>query len=384
MSKLKTYLRDPLSAELMAALKAAPPMKSALLDITHKCNLRCVGCYYFTEGMDAHRKERDDGKFLAWVEAEAARGTNMLNVVGGEPALEVDRLRVLAEHFHLIVVTNGTMPLPMKGLEDVRVAVSFWGDEKQDLQLRGRGKSRIFDQALEHFRDDPRAGFYYTTVPGFSEGIRPASERIIENGNFIAYNFYGDLTSLGGRYDHRGGFADVAAAIDAVRDDHPEWVLSSPYTNRVISTRELLGETWGYDQCPSLTYDHPENQDRITHGKKYPTKFRAYNADLTTTRRCCVGSARDCDTCTDLWATSGWVQAGFRRHLRSEQDFIHWLGSTVIFYMQTGMLDYRIHRHLLPQLYARFDVSGMTTPQRKTSHMRLPVVTDADAQPQSA
>lgn len=53
-SALKTYLQDPLLSKLWNAIRAAGPLRSISLDITHVCNLRCAGCYYFEEGMDRH------------------------------------------------------------------------------------------------------------------------------------------------------------------------------------------------------------------------------------------------------------------------------------------------------------------------------------------
>lgn len=373
MTRLQTYRNDPFLSQLLEQIKEAGPMRSSLLDITHRCNLRCKGCYFFSEGMDEHRKETDDDAFEAFVEAEVARGTRMLNVVGGEPALEIDRLRLLAKHFHLVVVTNGTMPVPMEGLENIRLAISFWGSEAQDRELRAAGKKDIFAKSLEMFHGDPRAGYYFTTLPGYAEGIRPAAEKMIDHGYFVGFNFYGDLSSMGGRYDHRNGFEEVVRQIDALRNESPEYVVSSPYTNQAITSRWLKGEDWGYEVCPSLTYDHPDNADRMSR-KKYPTQFRAYNADLKTTRRCCIGSARDCDTCTDLWATSGWIQGAMRRHVRSQEDFTNWLGSTYIFYLQTRMIDWAPNRHLLPELYDRMTLGPERPSKEPLGSLRLPVV----------
>ncbi|RFA29232.1 hypothetical protein CAI21_10730 [Alkalilimnicola ehrlichii] len=197
-ASLKAYLQDPFLAGLFGEIKAAGNMKSSLLDLTHKCNLRCVGCYFFVEGMDRHKKISSRREFEAFVEAEKARGTNMLTVVGGEPALELDRLRLLAKHFKLTVVTNGSLPVPRDGLENIRVAVSFWGDESQDTFLRGQDKRDVFSEALSNFKGDDRVGFYYTTVAGCTDGIESATDRMIQNGNYVAYNFYADLAKQGG------------------------------------------------------------------------------------------------------------------------------------------------------------------------------------------
>jgi len=70
----------------------------------------------------------------------------------------------------------------------------------------------------------------------------------------------------------------------------------------VVSTGRLYDETGGYDVCGSVTVDHPVNQERLRNEKPYNAHFRAYNPDLSSTRRCCVGEERDCSTCFDVWA----------------------------------------------------------------------------------
>lgn len=360
-NKLKTYLQDPFLATLLNEIKAAGAMKSSLVDITHKCNLRCTGCYYFMENMDDYKKVESDEEFFAFVEQERERGTNMLTIVGGEPALEIERLQILAQHFKLTVVTNGSIPITKEGLKNIRIAISFWGDEQQDVLLRGQGKQMIFDKALENFKEDSRAGFYYTTVPGFTDGIENATRRMVKNGNFVAYNFYADLAQKGGKYSHTAGFSLPIEQINRMIEKYPNRIVSSPHSNQAISQRSLFGKEWGYEVCPSVTYDHPENAQRMVTGKHYPTKFRAYNADLTSTRRCCIGSARDCDTCTDLWATSGWIIGSMKEHLSSKQDFTHWLLTCYIFYMQTGFIDWHKSAHKLPEIYSRFKVDPIPT-----------------------
>lgn len=357
-NRLQSYLTDPFLRSLFDEIKCAGAMKSSLIDITHKCNLRCVGCYYFVENMDQYKRVESDEEFIAFVESEVQRGTNMLTVVGGEPALEIERLRILARHFKLTVVTNGSIPIPKSGLEHIRIAISFWGDEQQDVLLRGGGKHNIFATALQHFKDDDRVGFYYTTLPGYVDGIAAATEKMVRNGNFVAYNFYADLAQKGGDYSHSAGFSRPIQIINEMAQRYPTRVITSPHINETISHRSLFGKPWGYEQCPSVTFDHPQNAERMKYGKKYPTQFRAYNSDLRTTRRCCIGSARDCDTCTDLWATYGWIIGSLKDHLKTPQDFTHWLLTTYIFYMQTGFIDWNENAYKLPTIYQRFAIKA--------------------------
>ncbi len=394
-TSLREYLRDPLLATLMTEIKAAGPIRSSLLDITHKCNLRCDGCYYFSQEMDQYRRQDDESAFDRFIEMEKARDVNMLTIVGGEPALEIARLRKLAKHFHLTVVTNGSLPIPMEGLESIRIAVSFWGDETRDTMMRGNGNQNIFEKALSHFKNDPRVGFYYTTVPGFTDRIEKATAKMVENGNFVAFNFYGDIDQKGGAYSHLLGYEEVNRIIFGLAQQYSSRVISSPHLNRVIDQRHLFGQSWGYDVCPSLTYDHPANAQRMREGKAYQTKFRAYYADLTSTRRCCVGEARDCNTCTDLWATYAWILGSMKSHLSSLEDFSSWLFTTYLFYASSGFIDWHhAAKEHLPAIYRRFasfptfanlvdvgwseDTALLRTTKAKTNYPVFPLMSIAE------
>lgn len=191
---------------------------------------------------------------------------------------------------------------------------------------------------------------------------------MVQNGNYVAYNFYADLASQGGIYNHKVGFKKPIEQINFMIDLYPNRIVSSPYINSTISSRNLFGVEWGYNVCPSVTYDHPENTLRIENGKQYPSQFRAYNADLKTTRRCCIGNARDCETCTDLWATYGWIVGSMKDHLRSYKDFSNWLLTTYIFYMQTGFIDLNANSFKLPEIYKRYRLNEISGSVVKTDN----------------
>ena len=78
--------------------RTAKPIRSISVDITLRCNLRCTGCYFFSEGMDKSR-DADAETFEAFVADEVARGTNFVTVIGGESSLALSRLRWLYGSF---------------------------------------------------------------------------------------------------------------------------------------------------------------------------------------------------------------------------------------------------------------------------------------------
>jgi MoaA/NifB/PqqE/SkfB family radical SAM enzyme len=357
-ARLAEYLRDPFLAELYGDLKQVGPLRAILLDVTHVCNLRCTGCYFFAEEMDAHKAPEDEALFDRFVERELARGTNFVTVVGGEPSLRLDRVKKIHDHFWATTVTNGLVKIPEQGFERMSIGLSVWGDHETDTLLRGEGKIQVFRRALKNYRGDPRAIWYYTTTPKNAGEIEHVVEQIVDNGNYVTFNFYGDIAQLGGRFDHRHGFEGVRREIDRMIERYPERVIFTSYISRVVSTGRLFDEPWGYDVCCSITPDHALNRARVKNGHRYNPHFRAYNPDLETTRRCCVGNDRDCGNCYDVYAHISWIMMSLDRHLGSREDFERWLTTMWVFYLGNRILGFEERIRRLPEIHRRAVASG--------------------------
>jgi len=178
-------------------------------------------------------------------------------------------------------------------------------------------------------------------------------EQCVQNGNRVLFNFYGDLEHHGGRLGPGDGFATAREAVDRAIDRYPERILMTSRFAEVVSTGELFDELWGHATCTSISPDHPANQDRIHNGRPHNAHFRAYNADLETTRRCCTGIDRDCESCFDTWEHFSWVMLHMRKHLGSERDFGQWLATTYLFYFINRLVDVDEGARLLPEIHRR-------------------------------
>lgn len=350
-ARIAVYTEDPLIDSMWQSIRAAGPMRSISLDITRRCNLRCKGCYFFAEKMD-DVPEADEPNFDAFIEREVARGTNMVTVLGGEPSLALARLRKLAARFQLMVVTNGLRPIPYEGLEDCAIAISVWGDRASDMKLRGYGKIDVFDRSLGHYRDDDRAIWYITLPTDPPLETADVVARCVENGNYVGFNFYGDLQSVGGRFDHTHGFKGARDFISRMIETYPDRIAFNHYLADVIDAGQLKGDTWGYETCASVSVGDPRNAARLENGRPFAPHFNAYGPSLEP-RRCCVGEERDCSTCFDVWAHVSWVALGLERHLETEQEFFDWLSTIYIFYGVLGRGDRNMFRTILTKIHAR-------------------------------
>ncbi len=352
-SNLKKYLQDPFLKHLWAEIRKAGSLKSISLDITHVCNLRCVGCYYFEEGMDKYQSPKDETVFDDFLKKEKERGTNFITIVGGEPSLAIHRIKKIYDNFHTSVATNGIRKIPFEGLENLPIGISVWGNHDTDKTLRGGDKINIFQKALINYKDDPRAFWYYTVTPGGAKEVENVVEQCVGNGNYVLFNYYSDMNRLGGELDCRQGFAEVRLAIDRMIERYPDRILMTSYFNQVISTGQLYDEKWGYEVCTNLSTNYELNFERFQNGNPYNPHFRAYNADFSTTRRCCTGVFRDCDSCFDTWEHFSWIMINLKKHLATKQEFTNWLTTMYLFYLITRIMDFEEGVKLLPEIHQR-------------------------------
>ncbi|HEX2393410.1 MAG TPA: radical SAM protein [Solirubrobacterales bacterium] len=363
--RIREYLEDPLIAGLHSEAMEAGSFVPITLDLTHVCQLRCEGCYFFAEQLDNSKAPKEESEFLAFVERERSRGTNFITVIGGEPSLQLERLRILGENFRCATVTNGLRKIPYEGYESMGIAISLWGDHEIDKELRGAGKIDVFARALRHYKDDPRATFYFTVSNANAEGIRSAVEEIVKNGNLVAFSFYEDWSSRGGEYDQTRGYAKAMGEIYRMIDKYPDRILTTSYMAQVASARTMMGLEWGHDTCPVVSsgynpdldewhgtgYWRDRNRSRLRNGNPYYPNHRAVMPDLKSVRRCSVGEESDCSKCHNAYARYMWVMLNRNIHTDTKQDFVNWLTAAWTFCVGTGAVKRERAVELLPQVH---------------------------------
>ena len=339
MSRLTEYLKDPILLAMWQKIRAAGAIKSISLDLTHECNLRCDGCYYYGEGMDDIQPPKGHSALDKFILDEKKRGTNFVTIVGGEPSLELSRLKKIYDNFKTNVATNGIIRIPYEGFESLPIGVAIWGNHQTDSELRNKGKRDLFEIAKINYKNDPRAFWYYTVSPDHAHEIGPVVEECLENGNRVLFNYFSDINAVNNAQDHSYVFQGVEKEINKMIHRYPGKIWMTPYFNRVISRGELFEEKWGYEVCTNLSSNLASNQERFDNGNPYNPHFRAYNADFKTTRRCCTGIQRECGSCYDTWEHFSWIMINLRKHLGSQSDFRNWLQIVFLFYLINRLID---------------------------------------------
>ena len=233
------------------------------------------------------------------------------------------------------VATNGLIRIPFEGFENMPIGVSVWGDHTTDAAFRNNGKKDIFEVALNNYKDDPRA-FFYTVSHDRSNEIEAVVEQCINNGNKVLFNYYSDLSRINEK--ERQDFKKVRLEINRMIDKFPEHILTTSYFNKVITTGKIKDQNWGYDVCTNVSTNYIKNGIRLKNGNPFNRHFRSYNADFKTTRRCCTGISRSCDSCFDAWEHFSWIMINMKMHLNSEQEFVKWLTTMYMFYFINGLV----------------------------------------------
>ncbi len=321
---LKDLLIDDESKRMYENVKNLN-IRSTIYDVTNRCNLRCTGCFFFSSDQDkAADDEKDHARWEEFVLKEKARGVNNAILIGGEPTLYLDRVELFYKHIPTFCATNGLIKVPRDRFPDMMVGVSLWGNDEHEEKLRGK---KTFKISLEHYTGDPRVYYLYTITPNNLGMIEEVTTRIKDAGLKIHYQLYSNDELVDGFDWTEDEKLKIKDKLDEMLDRYPETVISSKYYHKVLIENKMLGRTFGWNECPSVSLDR---DDRNPQPKRL-IGFQSVASDLKTIHRCCTSDTRDCTTCNDGAAKMSWVMVNKRDHMKNPQDFKNWLEVTEMF-----------------------------------------------------
>lgn len=319
--------REGFLRRFRAVRKEAKNMRSSLYHLTNKCNLRCKGCWFFEFDFDSRVRELDDmDVWRTRVQEEADRGINAPLLIGGEPSMFLERVKLFLEYMPMVTVsTNGLKKIPYDEFENLTIAISLFGGGPLDDDLRaigpnGKTFTGLFDRALKNYRHDDRAGFVYAIthegIPYMEETVR----RIADNGNRVLFNYYADYGGLEMlKDDTESALLEVVLML---KQKYPEAVASHPYYLEALIKGRTEWGCFGYDECPSVSIDCVDNGERIASGAPVLPLFNAYSADMTTATKCCTSG--ECGKCRDSQAIISWILVNAKRILQFPDGLRIW------------------------------------------------------------
>ena len=122
--------------------------KSAIVDVTDRCNLRCKHCFYFREEHDSREMESEE--FLEGLKILKERH-NIISMgwSGGEPTLRPEVLERGTKLFRMNqLFTNGTNPIPK--FRRCIPFISMDGTREYHDKVRGKG---VYDKIMKNVEE---------------------------------------------------------------------------------------------------------------------------------------------------------------------------------------------------------------------------------------
>lgn len=294
-------------------------IRSSIYDVTNQCNLRCKGCFFFSS--DEHKvapEEPDISKWYTFVDKEIERGVNLAILIGGEPTLYLDRVEAFYKRLPTLCATNGIKKLPRDRFPDLTIGISLWGDENDEKELRGKDTFAI---SSKNYEGDPHTYYLYTITSKQVGKIEKIIKKIEAIGLKVHMQLLSNDEGIKGFNWSAEELSDIRQEMDDMLDRYPNTVISSKYYHKVITTGKMLGRSFGWDECPSVT----EPADMRTPSPKRLIHFIRWASDLKTMHRCCTSETRDCSTCKDGAAHMSWIMVNKRAHIQSTEDLQNWI-----------------------------------------------------------
>jgi len=294
-------------------------IRSSIYDVTNKCNLRCKGCFFFSSGEHkAAAEEMDIKKWQAFIDKEVDRGVNLAILIGGEPTLYLDRMEAFYKRLPTFCATNGLIKIPRDRFPDLMLGISLWGDEADEKILRGQD---TFSISSKNYEGDPNVYYLYTLTPKQIGKIERIIRKIGDAGLKVHLQLLSNDEGVDGFNWKPDQLEALRVELDDILDRYPDTVISSKYYHEIITTGKMLGRSFGWNECPSVT----QPLDTRDPQPKRLIEFIRWASDLNTMHRCCTSETRDCSSCKDGAAHMSWVMVNKRAHIRTTKDLQNWI-----------------------------------------------------------
>lgn len=294
-------------------------IRSSIYDLTNKCNLRCKGCFFFSS--NEHKvanEEMDLAKWEEFIDREVARGVNLAILIGGEPTLYLDRVEAFYKRVPTYCATNGIIKVPRDRFPDMMVGISLWGDEDDEILLRGKN---VFGTSLHNYAGDQYTYYLYTLTPRQLGKMERVIKKIRDAGLKVHMQLLSNDEGVDGFSWKPEELETVRREMDEMLDKYPDTVISSKYYHQVITTGKMMGRPFNWSECPSVTLP----LDNRPAGTKRLINFIRWASDLKTMHRCCTSETRDCTTCKDGAAHMSWIMVNKKEHMQTAGDLQNWI-----------------------------------------------------------
>ena len=241
---------------------------TAAIDITHRCNLQCLHCYWWRQ---EHPRELSDREWVSFMtDLRRKRRLRAAILYGGEPALRPGVCLGGSRIFDsTLVFTNGTMGLP--GLRNGQWIVSLDGPREINDAVRGEG---VYDEAVRNIQRAARPPIVHMTLCRMNQhAIEPFVREMLELPiKGIGFSFYTPMRNR----EEPELFIPLAQrnrTVDhllALKERYGPRVGFTPAMGRQFRTDGAFPEWNDFDRCPVgrrvLCYASDGTEKRCTYG----------------------------------------------------------------------------------------------------------------------
>jgi len=263
--------------------------KSAIVDVTDRCNLRCKHCFYFREEHDS--REMNAEEFLEGL-AILQKRHNIISMgwSGGEPLYRAEVVQEGARLFKMNqLFTNGTIPIPK--IRHLITFISLDGTRPFHDGVRGKG---TYDKIMENLKTTKaRIIVFLSTYHRSNEGCL---EEMVEELSEIGAPVFGLYAML---FTPLKGYKEVKGYQHTITQKNKldlSWEERDQIIERLFELKEsyprfLLNEEIVLEMMLS------ENASEATSRCNMPQRTLTLDLNLNRKLPCVLGSDVDCTKC---------------------------------------------------------------------------------------
>jgi len=312
--KFSEILSDPKIRARWEKVRKYFFLRESTYDMTHRCNIRCDGCYYYEGDKQFADENKDPDAWRELMRSEKNRGITYVVLAGAEPSLVPDLCAVCHQEMPLgSIASNGLKRIPQS--IHYKIHVSVWGNDQTSLKTRN-AKDMLLKQ-IENYKDDARAVFVYTYTRSNIDQAHEVAETLSAQNCKLTFNVFSAPLGYHGLLRH------TTESLGRTRKNMIELLLAYPdhvlfsYYNVVAHTHQK-----SLHDLYACSYPRMNPASDIGLGRS----FRQYRTDLTWDRKvaCCVPDT-DCTDCRHYAAGSAVVTARLFRHASNPETFKAWL-----------------------------------------------------------
>lgn len=263
--------------------------KSAIVDVTDRCNLRCKHCFYYREEHDS--REMNAEEFLEGLSILQKRH-NIISMgwSGGEPLYRAEVVQEGARLFKMNqLFTNGTIPIPK--IRHLITFISLDGTHLVHDEIRGKG---TYDKIMENLKTTKaRPIVFLATYHRFNESCLEEMVKELSEIGAPVFGLYAMLFTPLKRYKEIKGYQHTTTQKNQL---DLSWEERDQIIKRLFELKEsyprfLLNEKIVLEMMLS------ENASEATSRCNMPQRTLTLDLNLNRKLPCVLGADVDCTKC---------------------------------------------------------------------------------------